>query len=159
MHINELTSSPFKEAELDNILSLTEENEYHLSQWRLTSKHREKFKWSAIISSLAVSQAIYMKDASIIAHVFNLKFGIVAGFILIFYSFFQWYTLRKNASESYELANKIQRDTEEKYGVRLITANCVVVDSDKYSYFIRLPSFEIYNRTERKKGDLESDEK
>ncbi|WP_024609174.1 MULTISPECIES: hypothetical protein [unclassified Pseudoalteromonas] len=152
MHINELTSPPFKDAELDKILSLTEEREYHLSQWRLISKQREKFKWSAIISSLAVGQAICMKDASVIAYVFNLKFGIVAGFILIFYSLFQWYTLRKNALEIYKLTEKIYRDTKEKYGISLTSKDCVVVNSDKYSYFIELPSFKISYRRERKKN-------
>ncbi|TMS90832.1 hypothetical protein CWB58_19735 [Pseudoalteromonas sp. S201] len=152
MHINELTPSPFKDAELDKILSLTEEREYHLSQWRLVSKQREKFKWGAIISSVAVGQAIYMKDASVVAHVFNLKFGIVAGFILIFYSLFQWYTLRKNSLEIYKLTEKIYRDTEEKYGISLTTKDCVVVKSDKYSYFIELPSFKISFRRERKKN-------
>ena len=152
MHINELTSPPFKDAELDKILSLTEEREYHLSQRRLISKQREKFKWSAIISSLAVGQAICMKDASVIAYVFNLKFGIVAGFILIFYSLFQWYTLRKNSLEIYKLTEKIYRDTEEKYGISLTTKDCVVVKSDKYSYFIELPSFKISFRRERKKN-------
>ncbi|MBH0014205.1 hypothetical protein I6F66_19195 [Pseudoalteromonas sp. NZS100_1] len=152
MHINELTSPPFKDAELDKILSLTEEREYHLSQRRLISKQLEKFKWSAIISSLAVGQAICMKDASVIAYVFNLKFGIVAGFILIFYSFFQWYTLRKNSLEIYKLTEKIYRDTKEKYGISLTSKECVVVNSDKYSYFIELPSFKISYRRERKKN-------
>jgi len=152
MHINELTSPPFKDAELDKILSLTEEREYHLSQRRLISKQREKFKWSAIISSLAVGQAICMKDASVIAYVFNLKFGIVAGFILIFYSLFQWYTLRKNSLKIYKLTEKIYRDTKEKYGISLTSKDCVVVNSDKYSYFIELPSFKISYRRERKKN-------
>ncbi|MBB1379498.1 hypothetical protein [Pseudoalteromonas sp. SR43-2] len=152
MHINELTSPPFKDAELDKILSLTEEREYHLSQRRLISKQREKFKWSAIISSLAVGQAICMKDASVIAYVFNLKFGIVAGFILILYSLFQWYTLRKNSLEIYKLTEKIYRDTKEKYGISLTSRDCVVVNSDKYSYFIELPSFKISYRRERKKN-------
>jgi hypothetical protein len=150
MHINELLSSPLKETEIADILKLTEIKQLHFSQSSLTSKKSEKFKLCAIICILLVGQALYLRGGSAIAHVFNLNFGIMAGFILTFYSAFQCYALKKSSLNSSKLAIETMLDTEEKYGVVLISKDRVVVRSDKHSYFIKLPSFEVYYREENK---------
>lgn len=149
LDINDIVPKPINEEARNEILRAVEKYEINIKQSYIEAKKYNKFKWYAIVSLFFVVQAILLGRESDMAYVFNLQFGIGAGFILFIYSIYQWHSLWRKSKYNHNLASDLREHTENKHAITILTEDCISVRDETYTYFISIPDFTVKYRRDR----------
>ncbi len=152
IHINDCIPTPLDEDAINNIVNLS--NQVEIIEDEAFKEHTksEKFMWSSAACFFCLLELGFRGHQSFLAGIFNVDFAMGAGIIAFVYLIYMWWTLNKSSKSKYENASQIRKQSEKRYGVRIIKGDCVVIDIDDHSYFFDVPNMIFSFRTAKPKN-------
>lgn len=149
MKIEEILKKPLLKEERDEITLSSKQCEELRKKGFQENKKAENLKWGAIAASILTIETFAHGKTSIAANFLNVNFATFLGLSITAYCAYQFFLYSKKSKENHKASDTISEIIKEKYGVVVISDNCIVVRDNETSYFYDLPDMQFYRKMKR----------